>query len=375
MYFIDYLLIPVILAAFLYGFKVAYPISILASIVAVIIFKFDPFSSLIYVSIFNLTPLIIQKFNLNFKRYRESVSSELEKMERSHQNLVEEDRRVYSLNRELEEKVSQTASLYEITREMSKSLELEQIFSIFKDNLTRHIKYQDCLFALPNEEIFEFKKKGYQLFPLQQEKENLGYLAISGINRDEYSRYSILTNLLALDIRRANLYQRVQELAITDGLTGVYVRRHVLERFSEEWQRSMRRGLKLSFLMADIDHFKSYNDRYGHLVGDVVLREIARIIKSNTREIDLIGRYGGEEFSIVLPDTDKTGAFQVAERIRSSIEGSKIKAYDEMLNVTISLGIAVFPEDGGDTQELIEKADKALYEAKQKGRNRVSNAI
>ena len=107
-------------------------------------------------------------------------------------------------------------------------------------------------------------------------------------------------------------------------------------------------------------------------MGDAVLREIAQILRLNLREIDLIGRYGGEEFSIVLPDTDKESAFQVAERIRLAVEEHTLHAYDEVIKVTISVGVAGFPEDeSSNIQGLIEAADKALYRAKQSGRNRV----
>lgn len=123
--------------------------------------------------------------------------------------------------------------------------------------------------------------------------------------------------------------------------------------------------------MLDIDHFKEYNDKYGHLVGDVLLKEISRIIKDSIRQIDLVGRYGGEEFSIILTETDKEGAVFAAERIRQSVQNRSIRAYDEDLKVTISIGISVYPGHGQDAAGLIEKADQALYQAKDTGRNRV----
>ena len=124
-------------------------------------------------------------------------------------------------------------------------------------------------------------------------------------------------------------------------------------------------------LMIDIDHFKKKNDKFGHLVGDVILREVAALIKQNVREIDLVGRYGGEEFSVILVDTNKLDAQLAGERIRKAIESYKFKAYDEVIDVTISAGISSFPQEGQTTEDLIEKADSALYQAKNKGRNRV----
>ena len=123
--------------------------------------------------------------------------------------------------------------------------------------------------------------------------------------------------------------------------------------------------------MLDIDHFKQCNDRFGHLSGDVVLKEVAAAIRACVREIDLVARYGGEEFAVLLPDTGKFGARGVAERIRATIAAQKIIAYEESLKVQISIGLTSFPEHANGLQALIDKADQALYRAKQQGRNRV----
>jgi diguanylate cyclase (GGDEF)-like protein len=123
-------------------------------------------------------------------------------------------------------------------------------------------------------------------------------------------------------------------------------------------------------MMIDIDYFKNYNDRYGHLVGDAILREVANTIKESVRQIDLVGRYGGEEFSIILTETAAEQSKFVAERIRKAVEDKHIKVYDEDLKATISIGVATFPEDAREPQAIIERADKALYRAKEAGRNR-----
>ena len=121
--------------------------------------------------------------------------------------------------------------------------------------------------------------------------------------------------------------------------------------------------------MIDVDRCKNFNDQYGHLTGDRILREISRIIKAGTREIDFVGRYGGEEFCVVLPDTDSEAARLVAERIRIAAEKTAIQAYDHTVHVTISIGMATSPPDGKMAEELIDKADWALYRAKAQGRN------
>lgn len=198
-----------------------------------------------------------------------------------------------------------------------------------------------------------------------------GIFAAEGIILDDAIRFIILAHQFAMVLERIRLYELVQELAITDDITGVFVRRHFLERLAEEMERSKAFDTQLSFIMLDIDHFKRCNDKYGHLVGDVVLSETADIIKANLREIDLLGRYGGEEFSIILPKTSKQEAAVVGERLRKAVASATINAYDEKIKVSISAGIATFPDDTKEMNQLIDRADQMLYKAKESGRNRV----
>ncbi len=259
--------------------------------------------------------------------------------------------------------------LYELTKQVCRSLDAEKVFLDFREFLQNHIKLTDCQLLKPDENVANFQE--YDLAPLKIGHRCVGYLAARGIAREDADTYHILSHQFMLGIKRAFLYQHVQELAITDTLTGAFTRRYYMERFNEEVERSKRFKYNFSFLMVDVDHFKESNDRYGHLVGDVILREVVKTIKENIRQIDSIGRYGGEEFIIILTETDKNGARFAAERIRQAVEARRIKAYDEELKVTISIGVATFPEDAQETMALIERSDKALYRAKQTGRNRV----
>jgi diguanylate cyclase (GGDEF)-like protein len=209
----------------------------------------------------------------------------------------------------------------------------------------------------------------FMAIPLFSEKKLVGALSITDLPREDTEKFAILAVQFALETKKVLLYETVELLAITDGLTGLYVRRYFFERLNEELDRSRRHKFKLAFLMADIDDFKVCNDTYGHLVGDVVLKEMGRIMKENVREIDLVARYGGEEFSLVLPETGREGAALAAERIRKKIEEHLFRAYDEKLKVTISVGAAVYPDDATEVKDLVEKADKALYEAKRAGKN------
>ena len=167
-----------------------------------------------------------------------------------------------------------------------------------------------------------------------------------------------------------NLYEEVERWGWTDRITGVHTGRYFGERFQEELQRAQMRKIPVSFLMIDVDYFKQFNDQYGHMVGDWILQKIGAIIKENVRGIDIVGRYGGEEFAVVLLDTDRQRAGFVAERIRLATEHTTIQAYDTAVSVTVSIGLAVFPEDAKNAAQLIEKADAALYIAKNAGRNR-----
>ena len=182
-------------------------------------------------------------------------------------------------------------------------------------------------------------------------------------------KFLILSSQFALEIKKVLLYETVEKLAITDSLTGLYVRRYFSERLEEELHRSKRHKFKFAFLMIDIDDFKLCNDTYGHLVGDVVLKEMSRIIKEHLRAIDVVSRYGGEEFAVLLPETGPDGAILVAERLRKKIEENVFTAYDEKLKVTISTGVSIYPQDATEEKGLIEKADTALYTAKRSGKN------
>lgn len=208
-------------------------------------------------------------------------------------------------------------------------------------------------------------------FPLLADGALQGFLVADQVSPEGIERCGILISQFALAVRRIRLYEQVQELAIRDGLTGVLVRRHFLGRLQEEVARAARHDMSLSFLMVDIDYFKQVNDTHGHLVGDTVLRELAALLRTHVRDVDLLGRYGGEEFGIGLLETDAAQAQLAAERIRHAVAAAVFRAYDERLTITVSIGIAAFPRDAADAAELVERADTAMYRAKASGRNQV----
>jgi diguanylate cyclase (GGDEF)-like protein len=164
------------------------------------------------------------------------------------------------------------------------------------------------------------------------------------------------------ELRVAN--RRLEELAITDGLTGLHNHRHFQGRLRRDLEIARRAGRPLSIVMFDVDHFKAYNDTYGHPAGDEVLRRVAEALRHEARAADLVARYGGEEFVVAMPDADRDAAHAAAERIRRHVLAEGV--------VTISGGIATFPADGVDAETLIERADRALYRAKREGRDRIA---
>jgi diguanylate cyclase (GGDEF)-like protein len=174
-------------------------------------------------------------------------------------------------------------------------------------------------------------------------------------------------------LANSHRYDAIRRQVITDHLTGLYNRRHFQNRAREETERSLRYQQPLSVLMVDIDHFKHFNDRFGHATGDRVLQAVAGVLKRALRNVDLCARLGGEEFAILLPNTPAANAFQVAERVRATLAGTRYTGLGlpPEENVTISIGVAACPKDATVLEALLELADKALYRAKSQGRDRV----
>jgi diguanylate cyclase (GGDEF)-like protein len=167
------------------------------------------------------------------------------------------------------------------------------------------------------------------------------------------------------------LQGELRERSLRDPLTGLYNRRFLQETLPHELARLKRLQHPLGLIMADIDHFKVVNDSYGHDAGDIVLQELSRLLKDNIREGDIACRYGGEEFVIVMPEASLQICQQRAEDIRTQFDSLRIDYHQYKLHVTISLGVAAFPQHGTNGEEVLNRADQAMYRAKQAGRNRV----
>jgi diguanylate cyclase (GGDEF)-like protein len=213
--------------------------------------------------------------------------------------------------------------------------------------------------------------------PLVSAHKFLGVLRLDSATPGSFSQEDLRFLVTICDIgapalEKAEYFEQTQELAIHDELTACYTKGYFLERMKQEFRRCVRGKRNLALLMLDIDYFKNYNDKFGHTAGDMVLRKLSQNLFHALNELSpVISRFGGEEFCILLPEVDKKKACAIAESLREKIEKTRILLRRSETNITVSIGVSVFPQDAADENELLLKTDRAMYEAKQKGRNRI----
>jgi diguanylate cyclase (GGDEF)-like protein len=417
-------ILPVILSVYFTKRLFAYIIFALAIFAAGFIYFIGTES---YISLFFALCLlaafaITMKNKKRFKHSELNFENEIQKERNEIAQCKEDNKKIEDHISRVRQQSQEIENLYEITKRMSEYLKFEDIFRILCSELKNTFEFDDCrlinidrvkgevqiteVYDIPIEsrikdaksydykiiDIIYDKKISISLHDARKEAERYDLIlplkiesllaipiyiderirsvvVVENINVNNFEKFSIVIGQFGLEMRKVRLYELVEKLAITDGLTGLLLRRHFLRSFGKELKRSIANNINLSVLMIDIDHFKKFNDRFGHLVGDGVLVKIADIIRNNTREIDLISRYGGEEFCVALPETNKKGAQAVAERIRRQVERENFMAEGEFTRASVSLGVATYPEDSKEMLDLIDKADQALYKAKNSGRN------
>jgi diguanylate cyclase (GGDEF)-like protein len=223
--------------------------------------------------------------------------------------------------------------------------------------------------------IFEIDPGNMKPFSqiLQEANQELGKLNLSYEQLTvELKQAKEKAENFAQELKQAN--ERLRDLAFKDGLTDLYNHRYFQDSIDHELSRALRYKKPFSLIMLDLDHFKKINDKYGHPMGDIVLKEVSKAIKNTLRDCDIAARYGGEEFAIVLPETELKGAAMVAERLRKVVESLKIAANDFCIRTTISVGVTsyLFASGKKEKSEIISEADNALYTSKNTGRNKTS---
>lgn len=212
--------------------------------------------------------------------------------------------------------------------------------------------------------------------PLVIKNEILGIIISIDEKPDAFSEEiltngTILANQVAIGFHKAELYEKIQEMSRVDGLTKLYLPRVFYEKLNDEFLRSKRYNTPFSLLMIDLDFFKKYNDTYGHPAGDEILRHFASLIRDNVYDTDVVSRYGGEEFAIIMPMTKSRDSGEKAERIRALIENYPFYAGKDKIKITASIGVSSYPQDTKSLKNLVKYADEALYWVKRHNRNKV----
>lgn len=263
---------------------------------------------------------------------------------------------------------------------------LEDLALAINSDLTKYnidVEIQDQRLVLETQiEDIDFDPNLIYSLPLRCRDVTLGLVNVyhpqmSSVSLQQKQLLEKLVPYISTAIDTISMHNRIKSLSVIDGLTQLYNRRYIMEIFKNEFNKSIRYGTSLSLVMIDIDDFKKINDTHGHLSGDIVLKVLSAIIMRSLRKVDLPGRYGGEEFILILPETDKEKALTVSERIRQQVEENRFKTMaGEIIAVTVSIGLADFSdlESKNNELELVKIADSRLYKAKRTGKNKVVSA-
>ena len=261
-----------------------------------------------------------------------------------------------------------------LANQLQTTLELESVIELFVEEIKQSFPHDNASYQDPSKSFsitFGEQTRHRASYTLKVLEQNLGEIHFSRKSRFSEAEIEGLEDLLAVllyPLRNALLYRDAIQSSLLDALTGVKNRAAFESNYSREIEISRRKSSELSLLVLDIDHFKRVNDRFGHMVGDLALKNVAQAVEATIRCSDALYRYGGEEFVVVLNGTDKAGAELLAERIRQNIE-ALVFTSPKGLCLTLSVGVATLSKDDS-TKSLFERADNALYQAKESGRNR-----
>lgn len=296
---------------------------------------------------------------------------------------------IEKMNHKLTEAFHGISLLYTVSQHLSSVLDVEGVISSVQKIFTHQFQCDHFSLHLISEQTGKLELVAEQglrseagepisliSVPLMLLDEMIGVLAVSRHDKDsitltDHQSLESIASQIAVAYDRARLYSKTKELAVRDDLTGLYNRRHFYQMLDGELKRARRVGRHVSLLMIDADRFKKFNDDFGHLKGDECLKDMANLLKSSLREGDLLARFGGEEFVVMLTDADLGQSHVVAEKLRIIVQNElKIAVSDQALaRATVSIGVSSFPDCAGNLHDLIDTADMALYQAKGAGRN------
>jgi diguanylate cyclase (GGDEF)-like protein len=424
--FLGILIIPVVLSVYFQAKKTAFFILIGSSLLTLfsLFFVFKPTFSLSLIASYVILYLAASKNRDKFEAMKAKYSREIKNKKGKQEDLIKENEKMKHYSEDMDQQTGELEDLYEVTKHMSAYLKLDEIVRILSRELKSDFNFDDCRLIniqpakdeieiddiydmtterkLPSPKVHDKsilseiskKRKPFSVtqetdkkvrdslklpdntitllaIPIIVDEEIDSIIIVENLRVPDFEKFSIVIGQFALEMRKIKLYQIVEKLSMIDGLTNLLLRRNFTEALEKELERIKSYNLKLASLMIDVDHFKKLNDKYGHLAGDRVLVKIAQVIKDNTRRIDLASRYGGEEFAVALPETDREGAIIVAERIREQVEKEEFEIDSQKVKTTVSIGLSFFPDNTEDLTELIDLSDKALYKAKETGRNKV----
>lgn len=297
---------------------------------------------------------------------------------------------IENMNHKLTEAFHGISLLYTVSQYLSSALDVEAVISSVQKIFTHqfHCDYFSLHLVLEHSRKLSLvAEQGERLqaeepgcvfsVPLVLQDEQIGILTILRRDKDSITltdRQSLesIASQIAVAYDRARLYSKTKELALRDELTGVYNRRYFYQMLDGELKRARRAGRNVSLLMIDADRFKKFNDDHGHLKGDECLRGMANLLKSNLREGDVLARFGGEEFVLMLTDANLHQSFHVAEKLRNLVQNelNVPVPHKGFAHATVSIGVSSYPSCADNLHDLIDTADMALYEAKGAGRNR-----
>lgn len=411
--FVSLTMLSYIFIEFLFKFlnlKYKYEIIFCVSLLLLFfLYLITPISKEVFVIPFLMILLTIF-YNLNDEYKKQKIEDEylpkIESLKKQLDEYVKKNQEIHSYWENLEKETKKMFNMFYLVEEINKNLSVEKIIKevyevieevypkvvkyiglikISKKQITSIIEYPSHKSYISKLELVNIKRDivlfgefNIYIFDLSFENDELKILIEYEVieNDTEFLEFvDFIFSKIKLSIRRAMLFKEIEELSRIDGLTSLYLRRYIIRKLQEETIRAYRYNTVYSLLMIDIDFFKKVNDTYGHLIGDKLLVKLADTFKEVIGGRGIISRWGGEEFLILLPYTEKKEAHRIAEQIRKKVEESSFYLNEVSINITVSIGVSSFPEDGNDFNQVISVADSMLYEAKRSGRNKVVSSV